>query len=307
MQAIEQEGCTAVHGVPTMFIAMLEHPEFKTHRFSKLRTGIMAGSPCPEKIMRRVMDEMGMHEITITYGETEASPACTMTKTDDPLEARVRTVGRLMPGVEAKVVDPETGKIQPNDVPGEFCSRGYNTMKGYYKMPEETRQTVDSDGWLHSGDLAAVDKNGYYRITGRIKDMIIRGGENIYPKEIEEFLYTNPAIKDVQVIGVPSEEYGEEVMACIILKGGMSLSEDDVREYVKQNLARHKIPKYVVFMESFPVTASGKIQKYKLREMAAKKLSQQVPGSKAVASDSRGEKQPGEIRRGIKRVRCQSE
>jgi fatty-acyl-CoA synthase len=307
MQAIEQEGCTAVHGVPTMFIAMLEHPEFKTHRFSKLRTGIMAGSPCPEKIMRRVMDEMGMHEITITYGETEASPACTMTKTDDPLEARVRTVGRLMPGVEAKVVDPETGKIQPNDVPGEFCSRGYNTMKGYYKMPEETRQAVDSDGWLHSGDLAAVDKNGYYRITGRIKDMIIRGGENIYPKEIEEFLYTNPAIKDVQVIGVPSEEYGEEVMACIILKDGMSLSEDDVRGYVKQNLARHKIPKYVVFMESFPVTASGKIQKYKLREMAAKKLSQQVPGSNAAASDSRGKKQPGEIHRGIKRVRCQSE
>ena len=281
MQAIEQEGCTAVHGVPTMFIAMLEHPEFKNYSFPKLRTGIMAGSPCPEKVMRKVIDEMGMREITITYGETEASPACTMTTTDDPLELRVRTVGKLVPGVEAKIVDPKTGKILPVNESGEFCSRGYNTMKGYYNMPEETKKAVDGEGWLHSGDLAAVDENGYYRITGRIKDMIIRGGENIYPKEIEEFLYTHPDVKDVQVIGVPSEEYGEETMACIILKKGASLTEDEVKDFVGANLARHKIPKYVKFMNSFPTTASGKIQKFKLREMAAKEiksdLSEHVP------------------------------
>ncbi len=272
MKAIDEEGCTAVHGVPTMFIAMLEHEDFKKYHFNKLRTGIMAGSPCPEKVMRKVINEMGMREITITYGETEASPACTMTTTDDPLEARVKTVGKLMPHVEGKIIDPETGKIQPVNVPGEFCSRGYNTMKGYYKMPEETKEAVDKDGWLHSGDIAAVDENGYYRITGRIKDMIIRGGENIYPKEIEEFLYTHPAISDVQVIGVPSEEYGEQIMACIILKKDASLTEDEVRDYVKANLARHKIPKYVKFMDGFPVTASGKIQKYKLREMAEKEI-----------------------------------
>lgn len=272
MKAIDEEGCTAVHGVPTMFIAMLEHEDFHKYHFSKLRTGIMAGSPCPEKVMRKVIDEMGMKEITITYGETEASPACTMTTTDDPLEARVKTVGKLMPSVEGKIIDPETGKIQPVNVPGEFCSRGYNTMKGYYKMPKETEEAVDKDGWLHSGDLAAVDENGYYRITGRIKDMIIRGGENIYPKEIEEFLYTLPAVRDVQVIGVPSEEYGEEIMACIILKKDAHLTEDEVRGYVKANLARHKVPKFVKFMEHFPVTASGKIQKYKLREMAAQEL-----------------------------------
>lgn len=272
MKAIEEEKCTAVHGVPTMFIAMLEHRDFKKYHFSCLRTGIMAGSPCPEKVMRKVIEEMGMREITITYGETEASPACTMTTTDDPLETRVCTVGKLMPNVEGKIIDPQTGKIQPVNVPGEFCSRGYNTMKGYYKMPEETRLAVDEDGWLHSGDLAAVDENGYYRITGRIKDMIIRGGENIYPKEIEEFLYTNPSVRDVQVIGVPSEEYGEEIMACIILRDGASLTEDEVRDYVGANLARHKIPKYVKFMEEFPTTASGKIQKYKLREMAEKEI-----------------------------------
>ncbi|HCB90815.1 MAG TPA: AMP-binding protein [Ruminococcaceae bacterium] len=275
MRAIEQEGCTAVHGVPTMFIAMLDHPEFPTHRFPKLRTGIMAGSPCPEKVMRQVVDRMGMREITITYGETEASPACTMTTVHDSLERRVRTVGKLMPGVEAKIIDPKTGRRLPPNVSGEFCSRGYNTMKGYYKMPEETRRAVDKDGWLHSGDLAAVDEDGYYRITGRIKDMIIRGGENIYPKEIEEFLYTHPAVRDVQVIGVPDEEYGEELMACVILKKGAALTEDEVRDYVGAHLARHKIPKYVRFMKAFPATASGKIQKYKLREQAVKWCSRQ--------------------------------
>ena len=305
MKAIEEEKCTAVHGVPTMFIAMLEHQDFKKYHFDSLRTGIMAGSPCPEKVMRKVIEEMGMREITITYGETEASPACTMTTTDDPLETRVCTVGKLMPNVEGKIIDPQTGKIQPLNVPGEFCSRGYNTMKGYYKMPEETSLAVDKDGWLHSGDLATVDENGYYRITGRIKDMIIRGGENIYPKEIEEFLYTNPAVRDVQVIGVPSEEYGEEIMACIILKDGAKLTEEEVRGYVGANLARHKIPKYVKFMKEFPVTASGKIQKYKLREMAAKEICGVEPGEERKGKKTFGsEEKTSKNSQTFKKISC---
>ena len=226
MSAIQNEHCTAVHGVPTMFIAMLEHPEFSKFDFSSLRTGIMAGSPCPIKVMREVVDKMGMKEICITYGQTEASPATTMTTTDDSIELRVSTVGRSMPHVETKIIDPETGETLGPGQPGEFCSRGYNTMKGYYKMEEATRQAIDADGWLHSGDLAMVDENGYYNITGRIKDMIIRGGENIYPKEIEEFLYTQPQVQDVQVIGVPSQRYGEEVCACIILREGQTMDED---------------------------------------------------------------------------------
>ncbi len=269
MQALEQEECTALHGVPAMFIAVLDHKEFQNHHFPKLRTGIMAGSPCPEKVMRQVVEEMGATEITITYGETEASPACTMTTTDDSLELRVSTVGKMMPGVEAKVVDLITGETLPPNMPGEFCSRGYNTMKGYYKMPEETQKVIDKDGWLHSGDIAVMDENGYFRITGRIKDMIIRGGENIYPKEIEEFLYRHPAVKDVQVVSVPDKQYGEEMVACIILKSGAVLTEDEVREYVRSYMARHKVPKYVWFVDEFPVTASGKVQKYKLRKEAA--------------------------------------
>ena len=268
MRAVQDEQCTAVHGVPTMFIAMLEHPDFKKYKFPKLRTGIMAGSPCPIKVMQQVVDEMGMKEITISYGQTEASPVCTMTTTDDSIEVRVSTVGRVMPYVEAKIVDPETGEELGPNVPGEFCARGYNVMKGYYKMEEATSQAIDKDGWLHTGDLATVDEKGYYKITGRIKDMIIRGGENIYPKEIEEFLYTNPKISDVQVIGVPSQQYGEEIAACIILKENETMTEDEVREAVKSHMARHKVPKYVAFMDAFPMTASGKIQKFKLREWA---------------------------------------
>ncbi len=302
MDAIDREGCTAVHGVPTMFIAMLEHSEFRNHRFAKLRTGIMAGSPCPEKIMRKVVDEMHMREITITYGETESSPASTMTTTGDPLELRVRTVGKAMPGVETRIVDPKTGREQPVGVPGEFCSRGYNTMKGYYKMPEETARVIDPEGWLHTGDLACVDKNGYYRITGRIKDMIIRGGENIYPKEIEEFLYSHPAVRDVQVVGVPSEEYGEEIAACIILKPGMSATGDEIRDYVAAQLARHKVPKYVCFMKEFPVTASGKIQKYRLREIVAKRVGN--PGRREVGkSPDRKDRSRSEIREKTARSR----
>lgn len=272
LEAITTEKCTAVHGVPTMFIAMLEHPEFKRFSFPHLRTGIMAGSPCPVKVMRQVQDEMNLKEITIVYGLTEASPGCTQTTTDDPLEARVSTVGRAFPFVETKVINPETGAECPPGVPGEFVARGYNIMKGYYKMPEATAQAIDKDGWLHTGDLATYDEKGYYKITGRIKDMIIRGGENIYPKEIEEFLYTHPSIKDVQVVGVPSREYGEEIMAYIILKEGKHLSEEEVKDFVRNNLARHKTPKYVSFIDRFPMTASGKIQKYKLREMAVQNL-----------------------------------
>lgn len=279
LRAIQDEECTAVHGVPTMFIAALEHKEFKNFKFPKLRTGIMAGSPCPIKVMQQVVDEMGMTEITIAFGQTEASPVCTQTTTDDSIEARVATVGRALPHVECKIVDPETGvELGPNQQ-GEFCARGYNIMKGYYKMEEATAQAIDADGWLHSGDLAIVDENGYYRVTGRIKDMIIRGGENIYPKEIEEFLYTNENVKDVQVIGVPSEQYGEEVMACIVLKKDATITQEEIKSIITANMARHKVPSYIEFVDSFPMTASGKIQKFKLREWAIEKLSLQKAAS----------------------------
>ena len=279
MDALQNEKCTAFHGVPTMFIGMLEHPDFEKYDFSHMRTGIMAGSPCPIKVMEQVVEKMNMREITITYGQTEASPATTMTTTDDSLELRVSTVGRSMPHVETKIVDPETGETLGPGQTGEFCSRGYNTMKGYYKMEEATRQVIDKDGWLHSGDLATVDEKGYYKITGRIKDMIIRGGENIYPKEIEEFLYTHPSISDVQVIGVPSKRYGEEIMACIILKKGCTLTEEEVKDFVRSSMARHKVPSFVAFVEAFPMNAAGKIQKFKLREWAVEYLNLQEAAS----------------------------
>ena len=272
LKTIHEEKCTAFHGVPTMFIAMMDHADFRKTDFSHMRTGIMAGSPCPVKVMRQVVEQMNMPEITIVYGLTEASPGCTQTTTDDALELRVSTVGRNLPFVETRVVDPETGEICPPGVPGEFMARGYNIMKGYYKMPEATSAAITPDGWLHTGDLASVDEKGYYKITGRIKDMIIRGGENIYPKEIEECFYTHPGIQDVQVVGVPSEAYGEEVMAYIILKPETVLTEDEAKEFVRQRIARHKVPKYVAFIEEFPMTASGKIQKYRLRDMAVDKL-----------------------------------
>lgn len=267
MEACQKAQCTALHGVPTMFIAILEHARFSEFKFC-LRTGIMAGSPCPIKVMQQVVDEMGMKEITIVYGQTEASPGCTQTTTDDTLERRINTVGRAFPGVETKIVDPETGEtLGPGQI-GEFCARGYNIMKGYYKMPEATAQAIDADGWLHTGDLATVDEAGYYKITGRIKDMIIRGGENIYPKEIEEFIYTHPKVSDVQVVGAPSKVYGEEIMAFVIPKEGENVTEDEIKEYVKASMAKHKVPSYVMFIDSFPMNAAGKILKYKLREMA---------------------------------------
>lgn len=272
MDAIENENCTAVHGVPTMFIGMLEHPDFDKYTFKNMRTGIMAGSVCPEKVMRDVVDKMHMRHITSVYGQTEASPGCTQTNTDDPIELRVSTVGKRYNNVETKIIDPETGEELGPEQPGEFCTRGYHVMKGYYKMPEATAQVIDKDGWLHTGDIAVVDKNGYYRITGRLKDMIIRGGENIYPKEIEDFIYTNPKVSDVQVIGVPSEQYGEEIAACIILKQGETMTETEVKDFVKGSMAKHKTPSYVIFMDTFPMTASGKIQKFKLRDWAVEYL-----------------------------------
>ena len=272
MNAIQNEKCTAFNGVPTMFINILDHPEFKNYDFGKLRTGIMAGSVCPEKVMRDAAEYMNMTEITSVYGLTEASPGCTQHKVDDPFDLRVSTVGRVLPHVEAKITDPQTGEALGPGEPGEFCARGYNIMKGYYKMEEATKQAIDADGWLHTGDIAIVDENGFYKITGRLKDMIIRGGENIYPKEIEEFIYTIPQVSDVQVIGVPSKRYGEEIMVCVILKDGENMTEEELQNAVRASLARHKVPKYVKFTESFPMTASGKIQKYKLREEAIEEL-----------------------------------
>lgn len=272
LACINNEHITAFHGVPTMFIAMLEHPDFEKTDFSYMRTGIMAGSPCPISAMNDVVNKMNMKEIVIVYGQTEASPGCTMSSTDDPIEVRVATVGRAMPEIECKIVNPETGEDCPDEVTGEFVARGYNIMKGYYKMPKATAEAIDKDGWLHTGDLACRTKEGNYRITGRLKDMIIRGGENIYPKEIEEFIYTNPKVSDVQVIGVPDEQYGEEIMACIILKEGESMTEDEMKGYIAANMARHKVPKYIDFVKEFPMNAAGKILKYKMRENAIEKL-----------------------------------
>ena len=272
LKCINEEKITAFHGVPTMFIAMLNHPDFEKTDFSNMRTGIMAGSPCPIKVMQEVVDKMNMKEICITYGQTEASPATTMSKTTDSLEARVNTVGAAIFGVECKIVDPETYQDLPDNVDGEFVARGYNIMKGYYKMPEATASAIDKDGWLHTGDLARRTPDGYYKITGRIKDMIIRGGENIYPKEIEEFIYTHPKVKDVQVIGVPDAQYGEEIMACIILNDGETMTEEELKEYVLSHMAKHKVPRYVNFVDSFPMNAAGKILKYKMREAAVDKL-----------------------------------
>ncbi|MDR2542923.1 MAG: AMP-binding protein [Treponema sp.] len=267
LATIQKEKCTAVYGVPTMFIAVLNHPMFKMFDLSSLRTGIMAGSPCPIETMRQVIDLMHMKEVTICYGLTEASPVMTQTRYDDDIAVKVETVGRAMPGIEVTIRNPETGEECPDGIHGEFCCRGYNTMKGYYKMPEATAACIDKDGWLHSGDQGIKDANGNFKVTGRIKDLIIRGGENISPKEVEDFLYTMPGIKDVQVAGITSEKYGEEVGAFIILHPGVTKTEEEVRDFCRGKIGRYKIPKYVFFVDSYPLTASGKIQKYLLREM----------------------------------------
>jgi fatty-acyl-CoA synthase len=274
LACINQEHITCFNGVPTMFIAMFNHPDYRSTDFSYMRTGIMAGSGCPPELMRRAAEpsEMNMRGIVSVYGQTESAPGSTMSAWTDSIDVRTETVGYAFPHVRCKVVDPETGLEVPPNTNGEFCAKGYNVMKGYYKMPEATAQTIDADGWLHSGDLACVDENGNYKITGRLKDMIIRGGENIYPKEIEEFIYTHPKVKDVQVIGVPDEKYGEEAMACIILKEGEEISEPEMREFIMGRLARHKVPRYIDFVKSFPMNAAGKILKYKMREEAVEKL-----------------------------------
>lgn len=275
METLSSKKCTAVHGVPTMFIAMLENQSFNQFDFSNLRTGIMAGSPCPIEIMKQVVEKMNMKDIVIVFGQTEASPGCTMTTVNDTIEQRVSTVGKAFPNVECKIINPDTGDEMPDGEPGEFVARGYNIMQGYYNMPEATKNVIDKDGWLHTGDLCIKNSDGYYKVVGRIKDMIIRGGENIYPKEIEEFLYTIDGVSDVQVVGVPSEKYGEEVMAFIVLKKGAKYTPDEIKKLVKNNMARHKVPSYVKFLDEFPTTASGKIQKFKLREMGIKLLSLQ--------------------------------
>ncbi|ADL13391.1 AMP-dependent synthetase and ligase [Acetohalobium arabaticum DSM 5501] len=268
LETIEAEECTAVHGVPTMFISELEYPDFDQYDLSSLRTGIMAGSPCPMKVMKQVINKMGAEEITIAYGQTEASPVITQTRTDNSLERRVSTVGRALPNVEVKIVNPDTGKEVPPGVQGELCTRGFHVMEGYYKMPEETEETIDGDGWLHTGDLAIMDKDGYCKITGRLKNMIIRGGENVYPREVEEHFYDHPKIKDVEVVGIPDEKYGEEVMAYIQLKDGEEATAEEIFNYFKDRISWHKLPKKIEVVNNYPMTASGKVQKYKLRERA---------------------------------------
>ncbi|MBO0682482.1 MAG: AMP-binding protein [Candidatus Dormibacteraeota bacterium] len=271
METVQAERCTSLYGVPTMFIGELDHPDFERFDFSSLRTGIMAGSPCPIEVMRKVQSKMHMPEVTIAYGMTETSPVSTQSATDDPLEKRVATVGRVHPHVEIKVVDPD-GRVTPRGTPGELCTRGYCVMLGYWDDPEATHQAIDQGRWMHTGDLATVDAEGYVNIVGRIKDMIIRGGENIYPREIEEFLYSHPDVSDVQVVGVPSQRYGEEVMAWVRLREGAGVTGDDLTAYCRGRIATFKIPRYWKFVEAFPMTVTGKVQKFRMREQAIEEL-----------------------------------
>ncbi|WP_439383927.1 AMP-binding protein [Amycolatopsis lexingtonensis] len=267
LEAVAAEKCTSLYGVPTMFIAELNHPDFASFDLSSLRTGIMAGSPCPVEVMKQVIDRMGMGEVSICYGMTETSPVSTQTRADDSIERRVSTVGRVGPHLEVKVVDPETGLTVPRGEPGELCTRGYSVMLGYWEQPDKTAEAIDAARWMHTGDLAVMDGDGYLNITGRIKDMVIRGGENLYPREIEEFLYTHPDILDAQVIGVPDEKYGEELMAWIRMREGAEpLTEAKVREFCEGKLARYKIPRYVHVVEEFPMTVTGKVRKVEMRE-----------------------------------------
>jgi fatty-acyl-CoA synthase len=272
LEAVQAERCTALYGVPTMFIAVLDHPRLKEFDVASLRTGIMAGSPCPVEVMRKVQTVLHMPEVTICYGMTETSPVSTQTAVNDPVEKRVGTVGRVHPHIEVKVVDPETGKLTPRNMPGELCTRGYSVMLGYWNNEAGTKTAIDAARWMHTGDLATMDDDGYLNIVGRIKDMIIRGGENVYPREVEEYLYTHPAVSDAQVIGVPSEKYGEEVMAWIRLKPGAKADEASLVAHCKNRISTFKIPRYWKFVETFPMTVTGKIQKYKMRDQAIEEL-----------------------------------
>jgi fatty-acyl-CoA synthase len=272
LEAVEAERCTALYGVPTMFIAELDHPEFERFDLSSLRTGIMAGAPCPIEVMRKVIEKMHMADVTICYGMTETSPVSTQTGADDDIERRTGTVGRVHPHVEIRIADPVSGETRQRGESGEFQTRGYSVMLGYWDDPARTAEAIDADGWMHTGDLAVMDDKGYVKIVGRIKDMIIRGGENVYPREIEEFLYTHEAVADVQVIGVPDERYGEEIMAWVIPREGMAVTEDELREYCRGKIAHYKIPAYIATCNEFPMTVTGKIQKFKLREQAIEQL-----------------------------------
>ena len=278
LASVHRERCTALHGVPTMFIAELHHPMFDMFDLSSLRTGIMAGAPCPIETMKQVMDKMYCKEIISVYGLTETSPGMTASATTDSMEIRATTVGRAFPNVEVKVLDPQTNEECPPGTPGEMCCKGYNIMKGYYKNPEATAAIIDENGFLHSGDLGVMDENGYFRITGRIKEMIIRGGENIYPREIENFLYKMPQIEAIEVAGIPSPKYGEQVGAFIKIKEGCTLTEEEVKLYCRGQIARYKIPKYIFFVEGYPMTASGKIQKYRLKDIGLDLLKFRVKG-----------------------------
>ncbi len=271
LETVEAERCTALHGVPTMFIAELEHPDFGRHDLSTLRTGIMAGAPCPVEVMKKVMSRMHMSEVLIAYGQTECSPVNHMTLADDPLEKRVETVGRAGPHLEVKIVD-EGGRTVPIGGTWDICTRGYAVMHGYWDDPERTAETIDADGWLHSGDLGVMDEDGYVAVVGRLKDMIIRGGENIYPREIEEFLFTHPDIQDAKVIGVPDEKFGEEVCAWVQLRQGATLTEEEIRAFCKEHIAYFKVPRYIRLVDGFPMTVTGKVQKFKMREVMAREL-----------------------------------
>ncbi|UJW81018.1 AMP-binding protein [Hydrogenophaga sp. SL48] len=266
LQTVQDERCTGLHGVPTMFIAELDHPRFKEFDLSTLRTGIMAGSPCPTAVMQRVVSDMHLSEITIAYGMTETSPVSCQSSTDTPLDRRVSTVGQVQPHLEVKIVNPDSGEVVPTGQSGELCTRGYSVMHGYWDDPAKTAEAIDADGWMHTGDLATMDAEGYVNIVGRIKDMVIRGGENIYPREIEEFLYRMPQVQDVQVVGVPDAKYGEELCAWVIVKPGQTLDEDTVRAFCKGQIAHYKVPRYIRFVDAFPMTVTGKIQKFKIRD-----------------------------------------
>ena len=283
LQAVQDEACTSLYGVPTMFIAELGCPELPSFDLASLRTGIMAGSPCPVEVMRKVVDEMNMSEVTIAYGMTETSPVSTQTSASDSLQHRVSTVGRVLPHVEAKIVDPETGTVVARGEEGEYCTRGFHVMLGYWNDPEKTSQAVDDEGWMHSGDLATMDADGYVNIVGRLKDMIIRGGENIYPREIEEFLYTHPDVADAQVIGVPDERFGEVIMAWVQLEAGVELSEEDLKAFCKGKIAHFKVPQYVRFVSEFPMTVTGKVRKVEMRETSIAQLGLEAIGETRTA------------------------
>jgi fatty-acyl-CoA synthase len=283
LAAVQSERCTSLYGVPTMFIAELALPDFASYDLSSLRTGIMAGSPCPVEVMKRVLSEMHMTEVTICYGMTETSPVSTQTTIDDDMERRVSTVGRVHPHVEIKVIDPETGLVLPRGSNGELCTRGYSVMLGYWDEPEKTADAVDAGRWMHTGDLAIMDKAGYLNIVGRSKDMVIRGGENIYPREVEEFLYSHPDIEDVQVVGVPDVKYGEELCAWVKLRAGSELTAEQVREFCTGKIARYKVPRYVRFTQDFPMTVTGKVQKFKMRETSVGELGLETAGQTQTA------------------------